>query len=127
MSTIGQSGFPSGAQVKHFTGTITRSSASNAALFTLPAGCTILSMRVIGSVVSDAGTNARISVGCNTSERIFISEFNVKTNGNLQSYPSSSLMLGTQSDPNPISVIGRYDEIGSASSVGSWVIDFEVL
>ena len=127
MATIGQANSPAGAQSRHFTANITRSTTSNAQLFQLPAGSTILSMRVLGSVVSDAGTNARISVGCNTNERVFISEFNVKTNGNLQSFPSSSLMLGTLTDPNPVSVIGRYDEVGSASTVGSWTVDFEVL
>ena len=128
MSTIGESGRPQGAVPRHYTANITRSSASNAALFTLPAGSTILSMRVLGTVVSNAGTEARISVGCNTNERVFISEYNVKTNGNLQAYPSSSLLLGTLSDPNPVNVIGRYDETGTASTAGGpFTVDFEVI
>lgn len=128
MATIGQANSPAGAQSRHFTGSITRSTTSNAALFVLPAGSTILSMRVLGTVVSNASTDARISVGCNTSERVFISEFNVKTNGNLQAYPSSTLLLGTLSDPNPVSVIGRYDETGTASTAGGpWTIDCEIL
>ena len=128
MSTIGESGRPEGAVARHYTANITRSTTSNASLFTLPAGSTILSMRVLGTIDSDAGTEARISVGCNTNERVFISEYNVSTNGNLQAYPSSSLMLGTLSDPNPVNVIGRYDETGDASSAGGpWTVDFEIL
>lgn len=119
----------SGAYTRHYTGTITRSTTSNAHLFTLPQGSTILSMRVLGNVVSNAGTDARISVGCNSSERIFISEFNVKTNGNAQSYPSSSLLIGSPlANPKQVDVIGRYDETGTASTAGGpWVIDFEVI
>lgn len=127
MATIGQANTPAGSVARHYTGTIRYSHTSNVKLFTLPPQSTILSARVIGSVVSDAGTNARISIGCNTNERVFLSEYNVKTNGNLQAYPSSFLLLGALNNPNPVDVIGRYDEIGQAATVGAWVVDFEVL
>lgn len=129
MATIGQSNSPAGVYSKYFTGQISRSTTSNAALFTLPAGSTIITWRVVGSLVSNAGTDARISIGCNTNERVFLSEFNVKTNGNLQSLPSSSPgSRGTLSDPNPVSVIGRYDETGAASTAGGpWDILCEVI
>lgn len=128
MATIGETGTPAGSQSRHYTAQITRSTTSNAHLFTLPAGSTLLSLRVLGTVVSNAGTEARLSVGCNTSERVFVSEFNVKTNGNLQSYPSSTVLLGLLTDVNPIDVIGRYDETGGASTAGGpWTIDMEIL
>ena len=128
MATIGQSETPVGSVSKHFTANITRSTTSNAHLFTLPVGTTLLSVRVLGTVDSNAGTEARISIGCNSNERVFLSEYNVATNGNLQAYPSSVLLLGTLTDANPINVIGRYDETGDASTVGGpWVVDFETL
>ena len=128
MATIGQTNTPQGSVSRHFTANITRSTTSNAALFTLPAGVTILAARILGSVDSDAGTDARISIGCNTSERVFVSEYNVKTNGNLMAYPSSFLLLGTLTDPNPVNVIGRYDETGDASTTGGpWTVDIECL
>ena len=128
MATIGDTSQPAGAVSRHFTGTITRSTTSNAHLFSIPPGSTLLSVRILGTVDSNAGTEARISIGCNTNERVFVSEFNVKTNGNEQAYPSSTLLLGKLTDPNPINVIGRYDETGSASTAGGpWVVDFECL
>lgn len=129
MATIGEGNRPAGAYSKYFTGQITRSTTSNQALFTLPANPTILSWRVSGSLVSNAATDARISIGCNSNERVFLSEFNVKTNGNLQSFPSSAPgSRGLISDPNPVNVIGRYDETGSASTAGGpWDVICEVL
>lgn len=125
---LGDTSYPGGVIPRHFTGTISRSTTSNAHLFTLPQGTTILSMRVLGSLVSN-GTMGRISVGCNSSERIFISEYNVTTNGNLQASPSSSLLIGSAlPNLNATDVIGRYDEVGSASTAGGpWTVDFEVI
>jgi len=127
MAGISDTDRPQGIVARHFTGSITRSTTSNAVLFTLPPMPTILSWKITGTVASDAGTTARISLGCNAAERVFLSEFNVKTNGGLQSFPSSATH-GLISDPNPIPVIARYDEDGDASTTGGpWTVDVTVI
>jgi len=103
---------------------ITRSMTSNQQTgLILPAGFVVTEVAVFGQVASDAGGSATISVGStNSTTGVFVSAFNVKTNGVGQSIPSSSTILGVQL-PSPTYVTGSYNETGTASTAGGpWTV-----
>jgi|ERR1035437_1498178 hypothetical protein len=115
---------PNGALVKAFASNVGRGNTSASAMFTLPAGSTILAALISGTVASDASTSARISIQSSGGiAKEFLADFNVKTNGAAQSFPSS-FKLGTISPAtNPTTLTATYAEDGSGSSTGGpWTI-----
>ena len=117
--------------VKYF-GSVARSDTTAKELFRLSAGDIPIGLKVqpMGAA-SDAGTNARISVGSTSNVAYFLAGFDVKgttlTGGGLQSVPSSAANLYVPLAFDTI-VEATYAEAGTAStSGGPWIIEFEVL
>lgn len=121
---------PNGILQRAYASTIGRTQTSAALLFTLPPQTTVMGIRIVGPTASNAGTNARISIGSTGGGgKDFLADWDVKTaaGGLAQAFPSSAL-TGLINDVNPIQVTGIYAEGGSASSAGGpWTIVFEVL
>lgn len=124
-NTIGNmGGRPAGAIVRAFASTIGRGQTSSAVMFTLPPGSTILEASVIGTTNSDAGTSARVSIGSSGGGgKDFLADFNVKTNGASQSFPSSFKTGSVTPSTNATIVTGIYAEDGGASTTGGpWTV-----
>lgn len=119
--------FAAGRNPVSFTVNVTRSQTSNTpAGVTLPAGWVTVGVRVLGPAASDAGGTATISVGStNSTTGVFVSAFNVKTNGLGLSVPSSvGVIAQTLAAPTPLTV--QYTESGTASTTGGpWTVVIE--
>lgn len=124
--------FPRGRSPVVFTNSVARTDTSAKDLFTLQAGDIPLRLTIIGAAASDAGTNARISIGSTSNVAYFAAAIDVKstalTSGGLgQAIPSSVANLGT-----PLAfdttVQATYAEAGTASTTGGpWTVVMEVL
>lgn len=126
--------YPSGRIVRTYTGQITRTHTVASTLFTLEPGAVPIGLRVINhGAASNAGTNARISIGSTGTNTFFLADFDVKTAGALtnggggQAVPSSVANLGTALTFRT-EVRGIYVEAGSASNTGGpWSVLMDVL
>lgn len=127
--------YPAGRTPKVYTAQISRTHTIASTLFTLEPGAVPISLRIInsGTAVSNAGTNARISVGSTGTNTYFLADFDVKTAGAItnvgigQSVPSSATNLGAAL-AFKTHVTGIYTEAGNASSAGGpWTVLMEVL
>lgn len=124
MPSITDTNFPSGRKLISYTTQVTRSQTSNqeSGLF-LPIGFMPTMVEVYGQVASDASGTATISVGStNSTTGVFVSAFNVKTNGVGQAIPSTAAVLGvTLAAVTPVTV--KYEEGGTASTAGGpWTV-----
>ena len=121
-----------GRQSVHYFGSVARSDTTAKELFRLSAGDIPIGLRVQPQgAASNAGTNARISVGSTSNVAYFLAGFDVKgttiTGGGLQSVPSSAANLYVPLAFDTI-VEATYAEAGTAStSGGPWVVDIEIL
>ena len=124
MASVTDATFPGGRKLVTFTGQIARTDTSAVRLFELPAGFVPTALHVTSPAVSNAGTNARISIGSSGgSGSEFVAQFGVKdSTGVGQSLPSSAGLLGSALGTD-IMVTGIYVEAGTAStSGGPWTI-----
>ena len=130
-STYAEYGRSGVKPVKYF-GSVARSDTTAKELFRLSAGDIPIGLKVqpMGAA-SDAGTNARISVGSTSNVAYFLAGFDVKgttlTGGGLQSVPSSAANLYVPLAFDTI-VEATYAEAGTAStSGGPWIVEMTVL
>lgn len=131
MANVTDTTFPGGRKYVSYSGQIARTDTSAVRLFELPAGFVPAQLRVTSPAASNAGTNARISVGSSGGAGSeFVANFDVKSSGGVgQALPSSAGLLGSALGTSII-VTGIYAEAGSASSTGGpwtvWVDGFLV-
>lgn len=124
--------FPRGRSVVTFTGDVARTDTSAKELFTLRKGDIPLGLRIVGVAASNAGTNARLSVGSTGNATYFAAALDVKstalTSGGVgQAIPSSAANLGVPLDFDT-TVTATYAEAGSAAtSGGPWIVVMDVL
>lgn len=126
--------YPNGRIVQTYSGQITRTHTVASTLFTLQPGAVPIGLRVINhGAASNAGTNARISVGSTGNSAFFLANLDVKSAGAItnggggQSVPSSVANLGTAVSVRT-DVQAVYAEAGSASNTGGpWTILMDVL
>lgn len=126
--------YPHGRQVVQYTAQITRTHTVASTLYTLQPGMVPLGIRVVNhGAASNAGTNARISIGSTGNNTYFVADIDVKTAGALtnagggQCIPSSASNLGTALT-FLTHVTGIYTEAGSGSNTGGpWSIVMDVL
>ena len=124
MASVTDTTFPGGRKLVTYTGQVTRSDTSAVRLFELPAGFVPTALRITSPAISNAGTNARISIGSSGgSGSEFVAQFGVKdSTGVGQSLPSSAGLLGSALGTD-IMVTGVYAEAGTAStSGGPWTV-----
>lgn len=129
MASVTDTNYPSGRKEVSFPVQVTRSMSSNAQTgVVLPAGFVTTGVRIFGTVASNAGTNATVSVGShNGTSRDWVSAFDVKTLGANLSVPSTVALAGVAL-PADTFVTAIYSEAGSAStSGGPWVVSIQGL
>src|SRR3990167_7590598 len=130
-STYAEFGRSGRGSVKYF-GSVARTDTTAKELFRLSAGDIPIGLRVQPQgAASNAGTNARISVGSTSNAAYFLAQFDVKgtslTGGGLQSLPSSAANLYVPLEFDTI-VEATYAEAGTASTAGGpWIVEFTVL
>ncbi len=124
--------FPRGRTATTFTGSVERWDTTARDLFFLRAGDIPLNITVYGTAVSNAGTNARLSIGSTSNATYFVSNMDLKgtaltSGGSGIAIPSSATNLGVPLSFDTI-VQGTYFEAGTAStSGGPWVVVMQVL
>lgn len=118
----------SGKGVFVLTNTVARTDTSAKTLFTLPMDAQIVSFRVFGAAVSNAGTTATLSVGKSGGTGAeYLSAFDVKgSTGAGQQSPTAALLLAPTAAAADTVVTGIYAETGTAStSGGAWTVIME--
>jgi len=124
--------FPGGRSTVTFTGSVARTDTTAKDLFTLNPGDIPLRVSVWGTAVSNAGTNARLSIGSTGNATYFVANMELTgtalTSGGIgQAIPSSATNFMT-----PLAFVttvqGTYTEVGTASTTGGpWIVVMEVL
>lgn len=124
--------FPRGRNVVAYTAQVARTDTTAKDLFTLHRGDIPLRISVYGGTASDAGTNARLSIGSTGNATYFVAAMDLKgstiTSGGIgQSFPSSAANLMVPLDFDT-TVQATYAEAGNASTAGGpWTVVMEVL
>lgn len=124
--------FPQGRNVSVFTGSVARTDTTAKDLFLLRRGWIPLRLSLLGTAASNAGTNARISIGSTSNASYFAAAVDVKntalTSGGVgQSIPSSAANLGVPLEFDTM-VTATYAEAGSASTAGGpWIVVMDVV
>ena len=124
--------YPDGRKVVVHTGDVSRSDTSAKDLFTLNPGDIPMRIEVYSGTASNAGTNARLSIGSSGNATYFVAAMDLKgstvTSGGLgQSIPSSAVNLGTALE-FVTTVTATYAEAGTASTAGGpWQVFMYVL
>lgn len=98
-------------------------------LFTLPMDAQIVSLKIFGAHVSDAGTSATLSVGKSGGTGAeYLSAFDVKgATGAGQQSPTAALLMAPTAATADTVVTGTYAETGTASTsaAGPWTVIME--
>ena len=124
--------YPDGRSVVLHTADVARSDTTAKDLFTLNKGDIPIRIEVYSGTASDAGTNARLSIGSTGSASYFVAAMDLKgttvTSGGIgQSIPSSAANLGAAL-AFATTVTATYAEAGTASTAGGpWQVLFWVL
>ena len=110
-------------------GTIARTDTTATILFGLPKDALIAGIYVIGAAASDAGTSAIIGIGSTTAANEYMASYDVKTAATGEGYNTAgAAAVGSAMASKltaDVSVYGKYTEVGTASTTGSWVIKVE--
>ncbi len=91
----------------------------------IPADATLLGISIIGTVASDAGTTATVSIGTTTGSTEWVNAFDIKTNGAKQNLPNMLVVGNLNGIPlgNDVQVFAKYAETGGASTTGGpWYV-----
>lgn len=128
-SLASTSAFPAGRGLKAYTVQVVRAAGSNYAEspVIMPAGFTPVNLRVLSAAVSNAGTNARLSIGSSGyASTDFVADYDVKGSGaTTQAIPSSAALLGAPL-PFDTRLCATYIEAGTPStSGGPWSVVVE--
>jgi len=118
-----------GVLVKSFT--IARTDTTAALKLQLPEQASILGFIMNGTVASDAGTSATISIGSDSTSNQYVNAYDIKTNGAsgkflpaIGSIGTVSLANATPRNVSPKQIWAKYTESGTASTTGGpWTID----
>ena len=124
----------SGYRKVSYGGFVARTDTTAKELFRLSAGDIPTALRIGNTgAASDAGTNARLSIGSTSNATYFLAAFDVKSAGALTngggpvSLPSSTANLYRPLAFDTI-VTATYAEAGTASTAGGpWFIEMDVL
>lgn len=113
---------PPANQVLTKAAAVTRSMTAATEVATLPSGCTIVGMTLIGTA-SNAGTTATLSVGNTGSGTAYVNARDVKTAGTGTGCMPLTLAVDTSAALTAdTKVTVTYAETGTASSAGAWVL-----
>lgn len=124
--------YPDGRSPVVHTADVARTDTTAKELFTLNPGDIPMRIEVFSGTASNAGTNARLSIGSSGNATYFVAAMDLKgttitSGGAGQSIPSSAANLGTAL-AFVTTVTATYAEAGTASTAGGpWQIYFWVL
>lgn len=109
------------------TNTVARTDTTAKTLFTLPMDAQVISLKVFGAAVSNAGTTATLSIGKSGGTGAeYLSAMDVKgATGAGQQSPTAALLLGAVTAADTV-VTGTYAEIGASTSGGPWTVIMEI-
>ena len=93
---------------------ILRSDTTAVLMFTIPAGSTIVSMRLNNPVVSNAATTATVTVGKSATTHEYLDATDVKSSTGITDSLPAIGSVGSSAQP----VYGIYAETGTASTTG---------
>lgn len=104
---------PYGRDLKVKLAQVTRTDTASPVKLVLPAHCSIVEIRLLTTVASDAGTTATVTIAANGNT--IINAANVKTTGTVT---STTIQLEDVPQSGDIKVTGNYVETGTASTTG---------
>lgn len=99
------------------TATVARTDTSAKNLFTLPANAVITSIKIYGTVGSDAGTTATLVVGKTGTANAYMTSHNVKGAAGVGLVVAAETIVGTVG-ASAVQVTGTYAETGGAATTG---------